>query len=363
MKKILILIIALSIGLVACNKPSSKAPMMNDKKVQDALIVMVREVKNQDLEKYVRITGKLSGIQDVDLSSDVSGKVVEIYKSLGDWIEAGEAIGRIDNSDYKNQLEQSQASFLSAEAGLEIANLNLQTSEKLYGKEQISKNELLQAKSSQKNAQAGFNGAKATLDMRQRAYDNSQFTSPISGYIAELNLEIGESVSMGRMVAGIVNTKKMILKTGVGETDLKYVQKGDKAIIIKDNKELKGVVTGIGIRPASGSNNYPVEITFGNSDKTLFPGMVVQCDVFAKTFENVIYTSIENLREKYDRKFVYVIDEDNKASQRFVELGEKISNNVIITSGLKKGDKLVIDGIDTLSNGSLVDARELYNNK
>ena len=361
MKKILILVLVFILGVVACSKPAGKAPKMQSKKAQQALIVMVREVKPQNLGKYVRITGKLAGIQDVDLSSEVSGKVVEIYKNLGDWVEAGEAIGKIDNSDYQNQLEQSQASLLSAEAGLEIANLNSQAAEILYKKKQISRNEYLQTKSSQKSAQAGHNGAMANLQIRQRALDNSRFTAPISGYIAEMNLEIGETVSMGRVVAGIVNTKKVILKTGVSESDLKHVQKGDKAKITKDGEEHRGTVSGVGIRPSSGSNNYPIEITFDNSDKTLYAGMVVQSEVFAKTFENVIYTSIENMREKYDRHFVYVIDSENKARQRFVELGEKISNNVIITSGLQKGDRLVIDGIDTLSDGSLVDARELYN--
>jgi multidrug efflux system membrane fusion protein len=130
-----------------------------------------------------------------------------------------------------------------------------------------------------------------------------------------------------------------------------------------NDKEIVGKVTGLGIRPATGSNNYPIEIIFDNKDNCLFPGMVVESNILAKTFQNVIFTSVDNLREKYDTNFVYIINDDNRAETRVVELGEQVRNYVIIKSGLNVGDRLVTDGIDTLSENSLVKARNGFNSK
>jgi len=359
--KLLVIMIAVLLLLTACGKPGSKEKGQFSKAMKEKeIIVMVQEMQPRDLDKYIRVTGKLEGFNDVNLTSEVSGKVIEIFKTLGDWVDKGEAIARIDNSDYENQLKQAEAVLMAAESSLEMANINLTVSNNLYKQDKISENELLQTKSNQKNAQAGFNGALANTESMRKRFENSQFTAPVSGYIAELNLEVGEMVSQGKIIAGIVNTKRLIIKSGVSESDIAYVKKGNLVNLSVNGKSVPGKVTGVGIRPITGGNNYPVEIVLNNHDQMLYPGMVVESHIFSRTFKDVLFTSIENLREKYDNEFVYVITPENRAEIRIVTLGEKVANNVIISSGLETGDKLVIDGIDSLTEGALVDARSAF---
>ncbi len=359
--KLSIIILLLTILLASCSKEEPSKMKMDGNTKEKEIIVMVQEMQPRDLDKYIRVTGKLEGFNDVNLTSEVSGKVIEIFKSLGDWVEKGEAIARIDNSDYENQLKQAEAVLMAAESSLEMANINLTVSSNLYEQDKISENELLQTKSNQKNAQAGFNGALANVESMRKRFENSQFTAPVSGYIAELNLEVGEMVSQGKIIAGIVNTKKLIIKSGVSESDIAYVKKGNLVNLSVNGNTVQGKVTGVGIRPMTGGNNYPVEIVLDNYDQMLYPGMVVESHIFSRTFKDVLFTSIENLREKYDNEFVYVINSENRAEIRIVTLGEKVANNVIISSGLEPGDKLVIDGIDSLTEGALVDARSAFN--
>lgn len=362
--KLAVLIIVIATLMIACGKPEAKGNgQFNGQPKENAILVMVQEMQPRDLDKYIKITGKLEGITDVNLMSETNGKVVEIYKNLGDWVNKGDAIGRVDNVDAENQLKQAEAALMAGEAKLESARINFQVSQNLYQKQMISESEFQQAKSTQKNAQAGYNGLLASLEMARKNFENSEFTAPVSGYIAELNLEVGEMVSTGKYITGIVNSKKLIIKTGVSESDISYLNKGDRVIINYHGKEYEGKVTGLGIRPASGSNNYPVEIVLSNPQKVLFPGMVVEGQIFSQTFENVLYTSIENLREKYDQEFVYVINDENRAEIRTVTLGEKVANNVIIASGLEIGDRLVIDGIDSLTEDTLVDVRTGFSTK
>lgn len=353
-----VLMLVFAMLLVSCTKPQGpNQKQMGGEVKEKAVLVMVQEMQPMNLDKYIKVTGKLEGITDVNLLSETNGKVVEIYKNLGDWVEKGEAIGRVDNTDAANQLKQAQASLMAGESTLESANINFRVSQNLYGKQMISEGEYLQAKSNQKNAQAGYNGLLASVEMARKNYENSEFNAPVSGFIAELNLEIGEMVNSGKYIAGIVNSKKLLIKTGVSESDISYVTKGDQVIVTFHGKEYEGKISGVGIRPVMGGNNYPVEIGLANPNLELFPGMVVQGRIFSQTFKNVLYTSIENLREKYDKKFIYVINTENRAELRIVELGEKVANNIIIKSGLQAGDKLVIDGIDSLSDGTLVEVK------
>jgi len=360
MKKLSILILTILVfllSLVSCEKMRNPKVDMSSKPKEKEVIVMVQEMKLQDLDKYVNIIGKLEGITDVDFSSETNGKVIEIYKNLGDWVNKGDAIGRVDNTDAENMLLQAQAALLAAEANLETANMSMAASQNLYDENKISEREFLQARSSLKNAQAGYNGALASAESARKNLENSQFTAPVSGYIAELRLEVGEMVSPGMKIAGIVNSKKLKIKAGISESDISFVQKNDPVTIIYNKKEYAGKISGIGIRPSTGGNNYPVEIVMNNPNNELYPGMVIEGRIFSQTYKDILYTSIENLREKYDKNFVYVINSKNRAETRIITLGEKVENNIIITSGLEIGDKLVIDGIDSLSDGILVDAR------
>lgn len=359
--KLIITFTLVVLFLASCGKSGGNGQFNSEVK-ENPILVMVQEMQPQNLDKFIKITGKLEGFTDVNLMSETNGKVVEIFKNLGEWVNKGEAIGRVDNSDAQNQLKQAEASLLAGEATLESATISFNVSENLYNKEIISESEYLQAKSNLKNAQAGYNGMLAALDMARKNFENSEFTAPVSGYIAELNLEIGEMVSMGMHIAGIVNSKKLLIKTGISETDIPYVKKGDPVTIFYNEKQYNGKVTGAGIRPKTGGNNYPVEILLSNQNLQLFPGMVVVGRIFSKTFENVLFTSIENLREKYDQQFVYVINDQNRAELHIVKLGDKVSNNVIITSGLAEGDKLVIDGIDSLTENALVEVRDGFSN-
>jgi len=364
MKKILqltLLILLVTISLVSCSGRKKPEGKINTEAKEEEVLVMVQEMRLQDLDKYVNVIGKLEGITDVNLSSETNGKVVEIYKNLGDWVNKDDAIGRIDNTDVKNMLLQFQANLLAAEANLETKNLNMTASERLFEDKKISETEFLQAKSSLKNAQAGYNGALASAESARKNLENSQFTAPVSGYIAELKLEVGEMVSQGMKIAGIVNSTKLIVRTGVSESDISYVKKGNYVEIEYSGKTYKGEISGVGIRPVTGGNNYPIEITLDNPNLVLFPGMIIEGEIYSYTFKNVLYTSIENLREKYDKQFVYVINNENRAELRIVELGEKVANNVIIRSGLQENDKLVIDGIDSLSDGSLVEVKSGFN--
>ncbi len=109
-----------------------------------------------------------------------------------------------------------------------------------------------------------------------------------------------------------------------------------------------------------GTASFPIEIVLDNKDGLLLPGMVVEGYILAHVYEDVIYTSLNNISEKYDDKLVYIIDENDTAHKVNVQLGREIDRNVIIEEGLRPGDKLVREGYENLQEGTKVIIKSVY---
>ena len=358
--KVIIILGAVALLLSACSKPGGEFGRMKKEAAPTSVIVEI--VQPRDLEEFIKVVGTLEGITDITLSSEVNGKIVERYKNLGDWVNTGEAIGRIDNADMKNMVDQAEASLLAAQASFDSAQLNLTTSEKLYEDDKISKMAYLEAQIGIKGAQANLEAAKAGLASARRLLQNSLFTAPVSGYITNISLEVGEMIGAGSPVCSIVNSKKLLIKTGIGESDIMSVSKGQHVSIHYDDypQEFHGKITGVGIKPLMGTASYPIEIELDNSEGLLLPGMVVEGYILAHVYEDVIYTSLNNISEKYDDKLVYTIDENNISHVINIELGDEVDRNVIIKNGLQIGDKLVREGYENLQEGTKVIIKSVY---
>ncbi len=343
-------------------KPPAQDPQQGAYKEMSGTIkkvpVVVKRIKPGDLTRYTLVTGVLEGETDIVMKSQVSGTVIDVYKSLGDWIDAGEEIGRIDNTDYEVQLKQARANVLSAQASYKALELQMKATEKLYAGGNVSENEYMTAQSNLQKARAAQDGAEASLQLAEKNYNNSRFLAPVSGYIAGLSLEVGETITTGASVCSIVNTKRLVVNTGVGESDIVFLHRGQKVTVRYGNTiERPGRIAGIGIKRSENTANYPLKIELDNPDRKLYPGMIVQCSIETKTWKNVLYIPQKDLLEEYDQPYLFVVTDEEKAHKLRVVLGEKIGENVIVTQGLQPGMKVVTDGAENLTEGTVVDIR------
>ncbi|MDA3885678.1 MAG: efflux RND transporter periplasmic adaptor subunit [Candidatus Delongbacteria bacterium] len=361
MKKLLttaamIMILVLS----SCSKDNSDQQQQKKAKPEAQLVtVKVEKVIEKDLQLFAGITGKLEGITDIVYYSEVAGKVETIEKRLGDMVKKGEAIAVLDGKNYKISYDQAKADKISAEATLDAVKIKLETTEKLYKNGQISKYEYTNDQSNLKKAEAGYAGAKVNVEKAKLNYDNSKFISPVNGSITQINIKVGQFIGMGQPVASIVNCEKLVIKTGVGEKDILLIKKGN-TVNVRHNgngKVIKGIITGIGKKPDN-SGTYPVEIEIDNQDQVLLPGMIIEGEIESKVLKNKIYTEFDNVVEEFSKYFVFIVNDENIVTKRKVEIENKYGNNTVIASGLEIGDKLVVSGIESLTNGVKV---KLYN--
>lgn len=129
-EKIIILVLSslLLLSFSACKK--NKVALEKKTGKEDKQSVMVETLQPRTLDEYITISGKLEGSTDITMTSETSGRILQLYKKLGDKVTKGEKIGKVDNDVYQIRLEQAQAAKLSAEASFENAQLNLTGSKK-----------------------------------------------------------------------------------------------------------------------------------------------------------------------------------------------------------------------------------------
>jgi len=361
MKFFLIVLAVIALSISACGKQEAEQTKPGAGRSDDRQAVMVETLSLRDIDEYVSVSGKLEGITDIVMNSESSGRVMELYKKLGDKVEQGERIGRLENDVSRIRVDQAEAAFMAAESSMQNADRNLDYAESAKAQNLISEAEYNTALSAFKGAKAAYDGANAALESARLAYNNSYLVAPAAGKISYLHVAVGQLVSPGMPIASITDASTLILKSGVGESQISKLRTGLPVVVDFRGKSYSGKVRGFGIRPISGSANYPLEIEI-NSSKDLLPGMVVKARIKTNTYRNMLYTPLTNVAKEFDNNYLWVLNSrDNQkisATRQEVSLGRTIGQYVELLSGAAVGDTIVVSGSENLEDGSLVKIRE-----
>ena len=353
--KIILILMAALLILSGCGKKAGKPEMPKDK---DSQAVMVQEMVPGTLEDFINVSGKLEGITDITMSSETSGRILQLYKRLGDRVAKGERIGMVENDVLQIRLEQAEAALASAETALDNARRNLSYAENSKTRNLISEVEYNTAASAFKGAKAAYDGAKAARESARLAVDNSYLVAPEAGTISNLMVASGQYINPGQAIAKITDAKSLILKTGVGETQIGKLKKGLAAQIsyIGSKQQFTGKVRGFGTSPITNTANYAVEIEVP-ANGVLLPGMVVSAHILTDRYPNLLSTSIANISKEFGKDYVYIVQND-KAVKREVTLGRIIGEDVELLAGVSEGDLLVTTGAENLEDGTKVNIRK-----
>jgi len=359
-KRLLIISIGLILLLSACGR-SGDAQAGGSRQSAQGQAVMVSRLEPMDLNEYVRVSGRLEGITDFTMSAESSGLVLGLYKKLGDQVMIGERIGQLENEILESRLASAQAALVSAEANLSIANDNYFFALAASDRGLISDAEFKAADTARAAAESAHLSAMANAQSAGTAYENSYLLAPRAGTISQLFVSEGQLVNMGSPVASITDASTLILKTGVGESQIGKLRKGQSATISHDGKSYSAKVRGFGIRPLPNSASYPVELEL-SGESGLIPGMVISAQIRTNTYRGIVATQVTNLVREYDKDFIFVVEEDDEgnavASRRELVLGRSISGYREILAGVEQGELIVVSGAENLEDGSPVSIRQ-----
>ena len=360
MMKKLMTIVAVAAFLVSCGGQSGK-PNFGD----NEYAVRTIGASNADLETSYPATFK--GMQDVEIRPKVAGFITKVYVREGQTVGAGQVLFEVDNVTYKAAVNQAQAAVTSAQSNLNTAKLTYENAQKLFAANVIGDYELQSSKNQYESAQAALGQAKASLVSARDQLSFCTVKSPTSGVVGSLPYKVGALVSASIVTpfTTISNGSQVDVYFSLTEKDVIEFTKqyGSLQAAISQMPALKlqladgteygskGKVTkasGI-IDPTTGTTSLiaafpnPQHILkSGGSGKVLIP----------HTATGAIIIPQDAVVEVQDKYFVYKVGKDNKVKYSEITIDtQNDGQNYIVTSGLSKGERIVVYGVTQLSEG------------
>lgn len=338
--------------------------------------VRTEQVARRNLVSIVTASGKIEPVRKVDISADISGRVVQVLVQEGQMVERGTVLIRIDPSAFAANVRRAEASVSQARAREAQARSQLlqartaaERAEQLSSGDQlISRAELDQARTQAQVAEGelqaarfGVSQAQAALSEARDQASKTTISAPMAGRVTRLNIEEGETAVVGTMnnpgslLLTIADLSTMQATVKVDETDVPGITVGDSTAVRIDafpGQTFPGRVTRIGnssIQPVTGGQgseetvDYEVEITLDNPPAELRPDLSATAEIITETRANALAVPIIALTVRdAEGKKLRAADEGDEApgqkasqsrTQRIQQRTQEIEGVFVVDSG------------------------------
>ena len=307
----------------------------------------------------------IKGVQDVEIHPKVQGFITQINVKEGQTVSAGQVLFVLDNATFQAQVRQAQAQVNTATASLNTAKLTYENSQKLHASGVIGDYELQSSKNSYESAVAGLAAAQASLASAKEMLSFCYVKSPAAGVVGSLPFKVGTLVSAANTLTTVSNISSMEVYFSMTEKDMLAMGKNAGGLTgaidampavklkLADGTEYgqEGRVTKMSGVIDAATGSVQIIAVFPNPEKVLKSGGSGAI-IIPKSNTDAIIIPQGCVSEVQDKKFVYILDKDNKVKYTEIKVDpQNDGNNYIVTEGLKTGDKYVTNGITKLSDG------------
>lgn len=306
--------------------------------VDDVLeLVNVSELKKGVFNHYIEAQGKTYSENNITITTDMGGLVKAIYVDEGQRVSKGQTLIQLDNAVVINQIAE-------LETGLALAKDVYDKRKRLWDQNIGSEIEYLQAK----NNYESLLSKKATANTQ---LSKLAIKAPISGYIDNVALKLGEMASPGYPAATIVNNSDMEVQIDLPEAYLGKVKTGDKILVeiptLGETREAK--ISAVGQTVNTYNRAFQITAKLANKDNVIKPNMLVEVKFLSKSFGDVIVVPAKFLQESAHGYFVYTATTDSTtgkatAHKVLVKITDSYNGNVVVSEGLNEGDLLIEEG-------------------
>jgi RND family efflux transporter MFP subunit len=293
---------------------------------------------------------------EVQVGSRVSGVLQTLNVSIGDQVEAGMVLARLDPTEFQARYEQALAAMETAEVEERFAEIDLGRARELRAREVISPADLDSMERRHQVAAANLSQARANLRSAQIQLDYTVISAPVSGVVASVSTQVGETVAASfasPTFVTIIDLQRLEIWAYVDETDIGRVEVGQEARFTVDtypDTDFRGVVTAIQPKAEIVDNvvNYVTLIEIGPTDgKTLRPEMTTTVNIHLAGRQDVLALPNGAVRRDSEGVFAFVAGRSGP-ERRGIETGYRGSSYTEVLEGLAEGEEVLIG---TVPNG------------
>ncbi|WP_395063239.1 efflux RND transporter periplasmic adaptor subunit [Paraburkholderia silvatlantica] len=330
-----------------------------------AVDVDVATVISRGITDYQTYSGKIEAIHDVQIRSIVPGTIVAVHFRDGATVQKGALLFTIDPRPYQAEVDRAAAQLAAAQSRAAYASSDWARAQRLLTDNAIARRAYDEAQNANREAAAAVLAAKAALEAAQINLGYTTITAPVSGRASRAELTVGNVVAAGAsapVLTTLVSTSPIYASFDVDEqTYLRYLSHDAKATVpvwigLADETgySRQGVVDSVDNRLDTSAGTIRVRARFDNADGVLVPGLYARVRVGGGAPHQAVLVSDAAIQTDQDKKFVLLVDKDNRVQYREVKLGEQHRGLRVITAGLQPGERIVVNGMQRVRPGDPV---------
>jgi membrane fusion protein, multidrug efflux system len=332
--------------------------------------VSVAQVASREVTDTANFVGRIVAINKVDIVARVPGFIEERYFTEGQQVKTGDLLFRIEQATYKAALEQQQANVAKAKATEANAVLQLERGKELGRTQNIPQATIDQRAADEGTAHADVMVAQAALQQAKINFDYTEIHAPIDGRIGLANFTVGNLVgpSSGSLTT-IVSQDPIYVIFQASERDVleykhRIAAEGDKNghvvvhIKMPDGSiyPLPGLSNFLDIQVGNTTDTVAVRAQFANPQGLLVPGGFVGVTIERGAPKTALVIPQSAVQIDQAGRYVLVVDDAKKVELRRVTTGAEQGTDIVITGGLKKGELIIVEGIQKVRPGQVVAA-------
>ena len=332
--------------------------------------VSVAAVLEKSVTEWDDFSGRIQAIDHVEIRPQISGIIDAVHFEDGQLVKKGDLLFTIDPRPFQADLARAEASLASAQAHLALAQTNLDRSNQLIASHAIAQSDLDQSNDAFLEANANLKAAQAAVQTAQLNLNYTAITSPVNGRVSRAEITAGNLVADGSnapLLTTIVSVSPVYVEFELDEqTYLKYAANGAQGnsgvdhlpvfmgLANEDGYPHQGHLQSIDNQLDTSSGTIRVRAVFDNTTGDLTPGLYAKVRTGGAAAETAILVDDRAVGTDQDKKFVMVVDADNKATYRTVTLGPIVNGLRIVRSGLHKDERIVVNGLQRVRPNQVV---------
>lgn len=328
--------------------------------------VSAATVVEKQVAETQEFSGRLEAVERVEIRPRVSGFITAVNFKPGAEVKKGDVLFVIDPRPYQAEADRADAAAKSARAKTELARVELARAERLLGDKAIAQREYDERASGLKELDATARAFDAQAQTARLNLSYTRVTSPIDGRVSKAEITLGNLVDAANVLTSVVSLDRIYASfDGDEETYLR---------VSKDSHAGRPVAVHVGL---AGEEGFPHEgklefvdnqldsrtgsvrmrATFENKDRGMAPGLFARVQIGGGNAKNALLITDRAVGTDQSRKFVFVVDKDGKAEYRTVTLGPVVDGLRVVRSGLKPGEKIVVNGLQRVRPGAPITAQ------
>ena len=354
-------VISMHSGNTAANAPPA---------VEQGTPVSVATVQQTAFAGWEDFSGRLEAVERVDIRSRVAGTVQSVHFREGALVNKGDLLITIDPAPFAAEADRASAQMAAAQARTSYSKSERERAQRIWDEGAIAQRELDERVNAQNEADANLRAAQAALQSARLNLGYTQVRAPVSGRVGRLEVTVGNLIAAGpgapvltTLVSvdpiyasydadeGVVARALKNAGNGADALDAIPVQMGTAA---SEDTPYKGHLQLVDNQVDPRTGTVRVRAVFDNKDGSLIPGQFARIRMGQATSGTALLITERAVGTDQSKKFVLVVDADSKAEYREVKLGAAVDGLRVVTSGLKGGERIVVNGLQRVHPGSLL---------